>query len=498
MTTTSSDLSHVTTASRLSECLASNPTTPVLIHWQLTDFPVRIATKLLRQRDRVLWVVSTNERGDIAEQQLSAAGITVHRVRTEDDLSEDMTGMALYRYKRQRKLAARGDQYPEPDNGTITIVNIGRLGHERPLNEIARWESALVVFDHLGVAGARWMEKQEGWEGLPPTYVERDRTSHPIQAFHSIGLPLVFIARDELEVELHGGYFAKRGAEVKKLGTRFKVPSKLVLSAIGSDLVWSRYATGAFLSVLACSADIDVVGEALIGGITPDKLSMRTSSTLTKAVLKIAHHSEDVMALDRKQTELLDAELTAIRMRDFVRTTMLAFDPSAKRHELVVICPTNRVAAVAAFCGVQPQSLPNWNANRPELTISGTTMVQEVVKALSCYPSALAHGGRRNRVLRVLETEQAAGLPAKLGRLALSLHSASGQDLEWDLSKRAEDLVGATEQATLAVNVFNRMLDDAFPWSASVRSEPGTYLQARKEVLSHYRKHREERLKKAS
>lgn len=496
--TASTDLSHIRTASRVANCIASDPKIPVVVHWQLPEFPIRIANKLLAQRGNVIWVVATSERGDIAERELSAAGIDVRRIRTEvTGAEEDVPSeIALLRQKLKKKAASREAQYPQPPDGTVTIMPLVRLGHRRPLEEIAGWESPLVVFDHIGVTKARWLETPpDGQPDDMPRYRTRDADSHPISVWQHSAIPMVFLSRDELEGELHRSYLASLGVDVTRLVTRFTRPVNLRVSVVGTNLVWSKYATGAFLSVLACIREVDVVGEALIGGITPDKLSMRTPASLNKTVLKISHLSDNVLELDRRQTGLASGELTEMRARDFIRTAMLAVSPVARKPELVILCPSERAGLAADLTGVVASRLAYWNPHRPRLTIKGTPFAQSVILALSTYPRSLAHGSRNGRISSVLGEQKAKTLRGKLAQLALSLHYGSGQGEDWDLARRAEDLAGVSKQADRAIAVFNRVLDEAFPWSATAPGDQAEHLTARKEVFRRYREMREERLK---
>jgi hypothetical protein len=76
------DLSHLTATSSAGNCIAKQPATPVVIHWQLHDFPIRLAQVLLKQERSIVWVVATTERGDIAEREFAKAGISVRRVQS--------------------------------------------------------------------------------------------------------------------------------------------------------------------------------------------------------------------------------------------------------------------------------------------------------------------------------------------------------------------------------------------------------------------------------
>ena len=162
----------------------------MLVHWQMREFPTRVAKKLLAQRTHVLWVVATTERGDIAERQLSAAGIDVRRFHTEatDFDGEELSDIALLRRRLKRKAAALESSFPPSKEGTVTIVPIGRLEHARPLQEVASWDSPLVVFDHLGVVNARWMradvDEDEGEIQTSSVVSVRQPNEHPIPAFH--------------------------------------------------------------------------------------------------------------------------------------------------------------------------------------------------------------------------------------------------------------------------------------------------------------------------
>lgn len=123
--------------------------------------------------------------------------------------------------------------------------------------------------------------------------------------------------------------------------------------------------------------------------------------------------------------------------------------------------------------------------------MDGSTFTRSVIVAASTYPTALAHRAREPRIATLIAQEDVSGLPSKLARLALSLHCAASQVSEWDLTGRAEELMGASKRVNSAVTVFNRFLDAALPWNAAARDQSLLHLQGRQETFRRYRKQKE-------
>jgi hypothetical protein len=466
----------------------------------MSDFPTRIATQLLAQQRDVLWVVATDERGDIAEQELVAAGIDVIRGRTgtAGPVNNSPREIDVVRHRLKKKAAAREAQYPQPQQGTVTIVKMDRLNHARPLEEVTSWKVPLVVFDHVGVGRARWMTSpvEDEDDGLPKADKLGVRSEeHPIPFFYGKSVPLLFIARNELEVALHRGYFRSLRKQTTLLTTRYTAPKKLKVVVLGTNLVWSKYAGGAFLSIRACVPETVVVGESLLGAITPAKLSMTTTKVLNKSVLKISKPPDGLLALDQKQTALPDKALIRMQMRDFIRTAVLATNPSARTPELVILCQTDVARAAADFTGTTAIPLRNWNPYQPELTVATCPFANRVMVAASTYPNALAHRAREPHIKAAIDQEDRGKLPGKLARLALSLQFA-GQDRmsnlepDWDVTGRPEDLMGPSSRRNGAVILFNRILDMALPWSAAEPASSKANLECRQEAFRRYRQQR--------
>jgi hypothetical protein len=276
------------------------------------------------------------------------------------------------------------------------------------------------------------------------------------------------------------------------LSTRYTAPKKLKVTVIGTNLVFAKHAGGAFLSIRACLPDAMVVGESLIGAITPAKLSMSTTNALNKSVLKISRPPGGVVALDGKQTSLPEEALIRMQMRDFIRTAVLATDPLARAPELVILCQTDVARAAADYAVADAIRLPTWNPHRPEQTVDASPFAGRVIVAASTYPDALAHRAREPRIKSMLDEEEMDKLPAKLARLALSLQFA-GQDRtpnldpDWDVTGRAEDLMGPSTRRNDVVALFNRILDAALPWSATEPAPSKANLECRQETFRRYR-----------
>jgi hypothetical protein len=506
------ELSHTSIATRAVDSIMKQPKTPVHILWQMQAFPIRIARKLVAKGYRVLWVVGSKERGDTAESEMSKVGIAVRRCKPEVvavaapiDL-ESLSAIQRLRLKERAKRAKRdaflASDYGQPETATVTIVPLQALQYDRPLDEIPGWDSCIAVFDHIGVTGCRWVELQlgnddENEEADPDILLTkvRDDDKHPIPVFHRRGLPLIFIERDELAGALIAADFNRRDASVTSFRTGFVPPKEVETSIVGTDLVWTQYAAGAFLSILVSGKGVSVVGEALLGGITPDSLSTNPQADFGSTVLKISNLWQKVVMLDCGQTKLSKAELVSMRMRDFIRTTMLSINSSKHKPELVILCPYNLSATAAGFLGKTPLHLARWNPNRPDLSVDGTAFTQQVIAAASTYPRVIAHAGRFQKIVDILSGEHKK-LPGKFGRLALALHEASGQDETYDLTNRAEDIEDPTGNAYRAKATFEALLEATCPWSARKPEDRNSNLAVRRQVLDSYRKLRRQRLKK--
>lgn len=497
-----SNLSHVTAASAVAHCITTQPSIPVVVHWQMPEFAIRIAKALVERKHSIVWVVATTERGDMAEQELTKVGITVKRgpaIASGAELIDDASLTDMQRLRLQLKNASKPKQFPPPGIGTITVVSIQGMGHHTPLSEIVHWESPLAVFDHIGAVNARWLKADldtEDDDGANKHFIPaRAENAHPIPVFLDHSLPMVFLTRDELEGALIRADFKRHSRATTQLVTKYKTPPKLSVSVIATDLVVSKYAAGAFLSIVACNPDVHVVGEALIGAVTPDKLSMSTITPLKRAVLKISRQHETFVELAVKQTGLPQSELLEMRIRDVIRTVVLSFDSNSRKPELAVFCPWDMAAKVQHTVGTSKRiRLSAWTSRPSVYEGKGdSAFVKGAVMAAQSFPIELGHGNRFARITSAIACVQEDVRPNRVARLALALHHAAAPDNSFDLAGRPEHFVGLSDRADRAVGLFNKILDATYPWSASAPREKNANLQGRLEVMRLYKEFWEER-----
>jgi hypothetical protein len=298
---------------------------------------------------------------------------------------------------------------------------------------------------------------------------------------------MVFIARDEFEGALLQADFNSRAREAIMLATKYTPPAKLKVFVFATDLVTSKYAVGAFLSVLVCNTQAHIVGEALIGATTPSKLSMSTTTPLKKAVLKISHQNKAADEVAGVQTKLRTPELRDMRMRDLIRTAVLAFDPSSRTPELVILCPCDLANDVTRYSNGTSTRLPAWSARAPAFRGDvGSVFANGTISAAQSYPTALNHASRLNQIATSIANVNRKYRPNRVARLALALHSGTMHGAEIDLAGRPEQFIGQSERGDRAIGLFNRILDVAFPWSASTPTKNAENLHGRREVMRLY------------
>lgn len=467
----------------------------------MQDFPIRIASALVGQKHSILWIVATTERRDRAVQELTKAGITVNPAPALDGLpessdEESLTPIQLLR--RRLKAADAPKRFPPPGTGTVTVVSIQALSQHTHLSEFLRWDAPLAVFDHIGPLNARWLtvdlDAVDADDDTKPARFKpaRAENAHPIPVFRGEQVPMVFLSRDQFEVALLHADFNRQSCPTTLLATRFQVPPKLKVSVVGTDLVTAKYAVGAFLSILACDAEAQVVGEALIGATTPDKLSMRTTTPLKKAVLKISHQKKALAEAGAEQTKLSLDKLRNLRIRDHVRTAVLAFDPTARKPELVILCPGNMVAEVADYLpnGTATARLMNWCLGVAGLEGgSHSRFAARAVASAQQYLTKLDNANRSARIDLAIKSVDKDKLPKRLARFAITLNSAARKGSGLDLMGRPENFAGKSRLQNKAISVFNRVLDLAYPWSPYAPGDKTDNLKGRIEVMSLYKKH---------
>lgn len=487
------DLTHVTSAAAVSRSITSQPKTPVVVHWQLQDFPIRIARRLVEQQHGILWVVATEARRRIAVAALQAAGIHVNSS-TEPVVAPQEPLTAMQKVRREfKKKAPVPNPFPPPGAGTVTVVPIQSFWHHSHLDQFLGGVSPLVVFDHVGslnVQPSKADLSEEG-EGVVTVTAARVVNVHPISVLRC-RIPMVFLCRDELEIALLGADFARNDIPVANISTQWRTNPSLTISVVGTDLVTSAYAVGAFLSILACHSDVQVVGEALIGALTPDKLSMSTCTPLVKGVLKLSQQQRALAEIAAGQADVKPEALRTMRVRDHIRTATLAFDPACRKPELVIFCPWNMVELVRSVVTAHYTSrLPKlalrarWR-DRPDMNQLGN----RVAAAAWGFPSKLNHGSRLCRISGALGATDQEKLPKRIMRLAIALHRATGvRHTDLDLADRPEAFAGRSDKGDIVLAVFNKVLELAYPWSPKAPKDGAEHRASRLEVFRRYKKH---------
>lgn len=492
------------------QLIAKHPATPVSIHWQRQDFPVQIARTLVGQSKCVLWVVATTKRLKLAEKEFSRAGLVVNALPKEADgkLDTKSNGKPT-RLEKIRRHLIHGDQkkqwnstdkFPQPPTATVTVVSLQRLENDRALERILEWNSCAVVFDHLGVLNHRLVEVElDETSGESPsikTKSIRDDGKHPIPVFHEAQKPIIFIERDELALALLQADLKRRHSVATQLSTDFEVPRGLTTSVVGSDIVFSKYCTGAFLALLTSNKAVNVFGEGMIGGITPDKLSMEGGANFNAAVLKISAFADHVLKPDSEQTGLSSREVSAMRNRDFARTAVLSMSPTRANHDLLILCPTNRASSIAAYLNVGKRNLPDRPTKGWRDKDLGSGFEREMLTPMSDYLSILSNRNRGNRIKFLLQAEAEDSRVRKLARLGIALDTAVNRGDAFDLTLRPDMICGLSEEAGLAARLFEDLLSYAFEWTHDQPTKKQQNLKRRGEIFLRYVAFRKQRAQK--
>ncbi|UGB46596.1 hypothetical protein LQ772_04680 [Frateuria edaphi] len=521
------NLSSRIAASAVATAIASKPEVPVVVHWQLPDFPVHVAQALLKQGHSLVWVVASPERGDSAEVELVRAGIKVRRILGENEAAAKVTGVEtkyevgnlqpfeapkvdkaadrqrrekltpLGRARLQAKVRLAERALCAPDAGAVTIIAIGRLGHAKPVEEIASWASALVVFDHLSTVNVGWKDLAETGASFEERLVSRPHDRHAIQLFADRSVPQVFLTRDECAIALLDAYFHKRQCALKLLATKPYAPSSLRVSVVATDLVKSKHAAATFLGIRACS-EVQVVGEAIFGSFTPAYLSMSTCRPLSRSVLKVSHMAPDILRLMTLQTGLSLRDYSKRRLRDHIRTTVMSFSASVRKPELVILCPWDLAGEVQQLTGCEPAKLSAWpfaaSLMPTKVVPSGTKFVHQILGILIGLPGMLTDGRRQERIRQLMDVELEANeatVPGLLARLAHALHTQTQLGDRLDLADRPERYMGLSDRGDKALALFSLLLEHCLPWSPrSSGSEAQKVLAGRRRVFEKYRFYR--------
>ena len=486
-----SELTHVTSATAVARSVETDPTTPVVVHWQVHEFPIRLALKLVKREHGILWIVATENRRRIAVAELQAAGIRVNTAESAEMPQEPLTEIQKLR-RQLKKKGAIPTPIQHPGRGTVTVVLIQSIWHHAHLDVFLGGAAPLAVFDHVGSLNVQAAQAElTDEEGGVVVTAARAENIHPIPVLRG-RIPMVFLCRDEFEIALLRADFARSSTPISHFSTRWQPDSRLTVSVVGTDLATSGYAVGAFLSIVACNNDVQLVGEALIGALTPDKLSMSTTAPLTKGVLKLSQQQKTLADVAAKQADVSLAELHEMRVRDHIRTTVLALDPSCRTPELVILCPGNMVRLVSdtvpvAFTDRLPNATIRMGAGeRPALNQLGN----RVVAAAWAFPSKLNHGSRLNRIAGAIEAANPKSLPKRIVRLANALHRATGvRHSELDLSDHPELFAGKSDKADTVLAVFNKVLNLAYPWSPETPKENDANRELRLEVRRRYKEY---------
>lgn len=537
------DLSLTQATNAIARSIKNQPETPVVVHWQAAEFPLRVAKKLLETGHAVVWAVPSMARGDLAESRFACAGIAVDRRLGRNEVVTKATGIATpylpagaepfeppkidRKADEARKATLKGiartrvwakqiqtnDQLTAPESGVITVISLALLNDPKKAAAIASWPNVVVVVDHpshTNVLRQNVAKRKNAAHSPDDDFATRLRTRRDDQFQPNTllvrNLRHVYLARDEWVCILLRSYLHTQGVAPVNLTTQFAPSSKLRVTVIASKLALSRYDGPAMLAISAAVPNVEVVGHAVVGGYTPESLSMTGQQPLRHAVLRVSYPNDDLFRVMERQGSASAEPYDVIRTRDHVRSAMLAFDSAARKPELVVLADAKLANIAAAFAGASSITLGGWPigkaAQRTALSAAPTPFVKSVVEVLTQLPRPLLDGRRNAKIVQLLRDEAASKreqLPSRLARIALGLHSLSGASAP-DFAGREELNIGLSDTGDRALKLFNELLDILLPWPtalvlsqhpsktpAEASEEAERNLAARKEAFELYR-----------
>lgn len=525
----SSTLTAADAAQALAHSLQHNPDVPVVIHWQLSDFPVEVARQLLAAGHAVAWVHPSAQRGDVAAAALKNAGIPVRRHFGVNDAVAHVTGIPTTylsdntepfeqprvdpdadrarrahlterdkaRLKALCDLADMPMGAPEP--GCVTLISLGMLMRPGIIGQVADWASPIVVLDHVTSLNVRWKDVRDGSGDVASRVVTQAPDKHPPARLLAERIPQVYVMRDEWACRLVSAHFSKHGVAPAEVVTDLGVRKDLNVAVFSTDLVHFGFATTTFLSIaVRGDSGQQLVGQGIFGAFTPDSLSMSGERPLSRAAVKVAQPSDDEAAVMRLQVKVSQQEYGEIRARDHVRAALLAVGQNARNPEIVVLVSPALARSVGELTGETPLRLGHWgssNHSKSTTPVSvapkGTKFQHHVLDAMLNQLDTLTDGRRFRKISELLAAERedlsAPRMAVRLARLGHCLTNIA-RDPHLDLALRDEDNVELSDGAKRATHLFSRLLDTLYPWKLSDKGEDAKQnLAVRQKVFAKYR-----------
>jgi hypothetical protein len=525
----SSTLTAADAAQALAQSLQHSPDVPVVIHWQLSQFPVEVARQLVGAAHSVVWVYPSAERGDVAEAALKKAGIAVRRHFGANEAVARVTGIRTTYVSdntepfeqprvdpdadrarranlteldkaRLRALCDLADApMGAPSPGCVTLMSLGMLMQPGIIAQVNDWASPLVVLDHVTSLNVRWKDVRDGVGDFASRVVTQSPEKYAPARLLAERIPQVYVMRDEWACRLVSAHFAGQGVAVSEVTTDLCLRKDLNISVFSTDLVHAGFDTTTFLSIaLRGDSGQQLVGQGIFGALTPDSLSMSGERPLSRAVVKVTHPRDDEAAVMQLQVKVSRQEYGEIRARDHVRAALLAIRENAKNPEIVVLVSPTLARAVGALTGVAPIKCGHWGASNHKKSTTplsvapnGTKFQHDVLQAMLNQLDTLTDGRRYRKISELLAEEREAisvhRMTMRLARLGNCLTNIA-RDPHLDLALRDEVNVALSDRASRATHLFSRMLDTLYPWKLSDKGEDAKHnLGARQRVFALYR-----------
>lgn len=525
----SSTLTAADAAQALAQSLQHNADVPVVIHWQLSDFPVEVARQLLDAGHAVAWVYPSAERGDVAAAALKKAGIPVRRHFGANEAVAHVTGIptkylsdntepfeqprvdpdadrarrANLTERDRARLKALCDladmPMGAPSPGCVTLMSLGMLMQPGIVGQVKDWASPIVVLDHVTSLNVRWKDVRDGFGDFASRVVTQPPDKYAPARLLSERIPQVYVMRDEWACRLVSAHFSKHGVTVAEVVTDLCVRKDLNISVFSTDLVHAGFDTTTFLSIaLRGDSGQQLVGQGIFGAFTPDSLSMSGERPLSRAVVKLTHPREEEAAVMQLQVKVSRQEYGEIRAMDHLRAALLAVGENAKNPELVVLVSPNLARSVGALTGVDSIKLGHWGQRNHSKGITplsvapkGTKFQHNVLEAMLNQLDTLTDGRRYRKMVALLVAERDALSPPSMAmRLARLAHCLTHftWDRSLDLAARDEVNLALSDNAKMATHLFSRLLDTLYPWKLSDKGKDAKrILGARQNVFAKYR-----------
>ncbi|GAB3748947.1 hypothetical protein [Lysobacter olei] len=528
----SSTLTAADAAQALSQSLERTPDVPVVIHWQLSDFPVEVARQLLDAGHAVAWVYPSAERGNVAAAALKSAGIAVRRHFGANEAVAHVTGIPTKYLSdniepfeqprvdpdadraRRANLTERDEARLKalceladmpmgaPSPGCVTLMSLGMLMQPGIIGQVKEWASPMVVLDHVTSLNVRWKDVRDGFGDFASRVVTQPPEKYAPARLLAERIPQVYVMRDEWACQLVSAHFSRHGVTVAEVATDLCLRKDINISVFSTDLVHAGFDTTTFLSIaLRGDSGQQLVGQGIFGAFTPDSLSMSGERPLSRAVVKVTHPRDEEAAVMRLQVKVPRHDYSEIRARDHVRAALLAIGENAKNPEIVVLVSPTLARSLGSLTGVDPIRLGHWgrsNHSKSTTPLSvapkGTKFQHSVLEAMLNQLDTLTDGRRHRKMLALLAAERDA-LPAprmamRLARLAHCLTHFTW-DRSLDLAARDEVNLALSDNAKRATHLFSGLLDHLYPWKLSDKDKDAKHnLGVRQRVFALYQSFR--------